>query len=104
MDDAAGGPGAFVIEGYRDGFPVGVEWTNGMVTGSWRLVDALQNAVENAVPLEVCPDGRIVRAAFEPAEIACATILALLDGDIPASTRGDIPEPFRTEHSWARIA
>jgi hypothetical protein len=51
----------------------------------------------------VHPDGRIIAAALEPAEIAYATITALLDG-IPAATSGDIPELFRDVARWTDVA
>lgn len=93
----------FVIEGYRDGEPVTVEWTDGLAIGSSRLIEALRAAADAAVPIEVRPDGWIVVAALEPAEIAFTTILALLDG-IPTVTEGDIPELYRGTSRWAEVA
>jgi hypothetical protein len=93
----------FIVEGYRDGHPVTVEWTDGLAIGSSRLIEAMLAAADARVPIEVHPDGRVIVAALEPAEIAFATILALLDG-IPTATRGDVPELFRGGHHWAEVA
>ena len=93
----------FTIDGYRDGHAVSVEWTDGLAIGSPRLIEAMLAAADAQVPLEVHPDGLIVVAALEPAEIAFATILALLDG-IPGAVRGDVPEFYRGTHRWADVA
>jgi hypothetical protein len=93
----------FIVEGYRDGHPVTVEWTDGLAIGSSRLIEAMLAAADARVPIEVHPDGRVIVAALEPAEIAFATILALLDG-IPTAARGDVPELFRGGHHWAEVA
>lgn len=97
------GPVRFRVEGYRDGRRVEVDWEDGLAIGSSRLVDAFLEAAEAELPIEVHPDGRIIRAALEPAETAYATITALLDG-IPAATSGDIPELFRDRAHWADVA
>ena len=74
-----------------------------MAIGSSRLVDAFLEAAEAELPIEVHPDGRIIAAALEPAEIAYATITALLDG-IPAAILRDIPELFRDVAHWTDVA
>jgi hypothetical protein len=98
-----GSPVTFAVDGYRDGHPVTVEWTDGLAIGSPRLIDALRAAADAQVPIEVHPDGWIIVAALETAEVAFATILALLDG-IPVATRGDVPELYRGTHRWADVA
>jgi hypothetical protein len=97
-------PVTFTVEGYRDGFPVLVEWSDGLAVGSARLIEALLDAADAQVPIEVHPDGWMIVAALEPAEIAFATVLALLDG-MPTAMRGDVPELFRRgSHRWADVA
>jgi len=93
----------FTVDGYRDGHHVTVEWTDGFAIGSSRLIGALRDATDAQVPIEMHPDGRIIVAALEPAEIAFATILALLDGT-PTDVRGDVPEPLGTTPRQADIA
>jgi hypothetical protein len=93
----------FRVEGYRDGQPVEVEWEDGDAIGSPRLIGALRDATDGQVPIEVRPDGRIITAALDPAEVAYATITALLDG-IPTAMHGEIPELFRDRSHWADVA
>lgn len=93
----------FTVDGYRDGHPVTVEWEDGLAIGSSRLVGALRDAADARYPIEVHPDGLIIVAALAPAEVAFATILALLDG-MPVAVWGDVPELFRDPHRWADVA
>lgn len=93
----------FTVDGFRDGHPVTVEWADGLAIGSPRLIEAMRDAADAQVPIEVHPDGQIIVAALEPAETAFATILALLDG-IPTAMRGDVPEFFAGTHRWAEVA
>jgi hypothetical protein len=68
-----------------------------------RLVGALRDAADAQLPIEIHADGRIILAALEPAEVALATILALLEG-IPTAVNGDVPELFHDAHRWAEVA